>query len=197
VSASVPATRGAPAAAALVRALDRGGWLVDQLPMCFAGDDFLRRFVLLFQELADGLRERIDGVDHALDATVAPPAFVRWMGQWLGVRGIDPTLPAERQRELVFGFGALLVSRGTKAGLRRAVELVTGQPVLVQDPGRIVREGDPLPAAGPVRIELRTAGGASAADVVAVIRDWLPVAAAAELWIAGRLVWDGTERRQR
>jgi phage tail-like protein len=165
--------------------------------MCFAGDDFLRRFVLIFQELADGLRERIDGIDHALDATVAPPAFVRWMGQWLGVRGIDPTLTTERQRELVFGFGALLVDRGTKAGLRRAVELVTGQAVLVRDPGKIIREGDPPPGPGPVRIELRTNGAASEADIVAAVQDWLPAAAAAEVWVAGRRVWDSTGRRQR
>ena len=128
-----------------------GGWLVDQLPGCFAGDDFLRRFIALFQELADGLRRRIDGIEHAVDATVAPPVFVRWMGGWLGVTSIDPSLPERRQRELAFGFGSLLVRRGTRTGLQQALELVTGQRVEVRDPGATVRDGDPAPPAGPVR----------------------------------------------
>lgn len=182
---SVPAVRGAA-----------GGWLVDQLPGCFAGDDFLRRFMALFQELADGLRRRIDGVEHALDVSVAPPVFVRWMGGWLGVTSIDPSLPASRQRDLVLGFGSLLVRRGTRAGLRQALELVTGGRVEVRDPGAIVRDGDPPPA-GPVRISLATAGGVSEADVVALVEDWLPAAASAELWIGGRRVGIGDGRGRR
>ena len=174
-----------------------GGWLVDQLPGCFAGDDFLRRFMGLFQELADGLRRRIDGIEHAVDVDVAPPVFVRWMGGWLGVTSIDPSVPASRQRELVVGFGGLLVRRGTRAGLRQALELVTGGPVQVRDPGAIVREGDPPPPAGPVRIELAGPGTVSEADVLAVIEDWLPVAATAELWIGARRVGAGAGREPR
>ena len=174
-----------------------GGWLVDQLPACFAGDDFLRRFMALFQEQADGLRHRIDSIEHAVDVSVAPPVFVRWMGEWLGVTSIDPSLPASRQRDLVLGFGSLLVQRGTRAGLKQALELVTGRPVEVRDPGAVVRDGDPPPPAGPVRIELAAGGGISEADVLAVIEDWLPAAASAHVWIGGRrlAVGDGRGRR--
>jgi len=177
-SASPPAIRGVAA----------GGWLVDQLPVCFAGDDFLRRFMGIFQELADGLRQRIDGIEHTVDVNVAPPVFVRWMGGWLSVTSIDPSLPVSRQRELVSGFGGLLVRRGTRAGLEQALELVTGEHAEVRDPGAIVREGDPPLSAGPVRIELAGTGTVSEADVLAVIDDWLPAAASAALWIGGRRV---------
>ena len=183
----LPAVRGAAA----------GGWLVDQLPVCFAGDDFLRRFMGLFQELADGLRRRIDGIEHAVDVSVAPPAFVRWMGGWLGVTSIDPSLPVSRQRELVFGFGALLARRGTRAGLKEALELVTGGAVEVHDPGVVLQEGDPPPPDGPVRIELAGRGAVSEADILAVIGDWLPAGTSAELWIAGRRVGPAGERGRR
>ena len=186
-----------PAPLPAVRGVAAGGWLVDQLPVCFAGDDFLRRFMGLFQELADGLRRRIDGIEHTVDVNVAPPVFVRWIGEWLGVTSIDSSLPVSRQRELVFGFGGLLVRRGTRAGLEQALELVTRAHVDVRDPGVIVRDGDPPPAAGPVRIELAGTGPVSEADVLAVIEDWLPAAASAELWIGGRRVGPGDERGRR
>jgi phage tail-like protein len=178
-----------PAGLPAVRSDAVGGWLVDQLPACFAGDDFLRRFVGIFQEVADGLRRRIDGIEHTVDATVAPPPFVRWMGGWLGVEGIDPSVPLGRQRELVFGFGRLLSRRGTGGGLREALQLVTGEEAVVRDPGGILRDGDDPPEPAPVRIELRGTGPASEPDVVAVIADWIPAAASAELWIGGRRVW--------
>jgi len=196
-SAAVRPSSPRPVPLPAVRGAAAGGWLVDQLPGCFAGDDFLRRFMALFQELADGLRRRIDGIDHAVDASVAPPVFVRWMGGWLGVTSIDPSLPASRQRDLVFGFGGLLVHRGTRAGLTQALELVTGRPVKVTDPGAVVQDGDQPPPAGPVRIELAGLGAVSEADVVAVIQDWLPAAASAELWIGGQRVGVGDERGRR
>ena len=196
-SAAVRPSSPRPVPLPAVRGAAAGGWLVDQLPGCFAGDDFLRRFMALFQELADGLRRRIDGIDHAVDASVAPPVFVRWMGGWLGVTSIDPSLPVHRQRDLVNGFGARLVQRGTRAGLKEALELVTDEPVDVRDPGAIVRDGDPQPPAGPVRISLAGTGAVSEADVVAVIGDWLPAAASAELWIGGRRVETADERGPR
>jgi phage tail-like protein len=125
-------------------AVEVSGWLIDSLPVCFAGDPFLRRFLGIFQELADDLRSAIDGIEHTVDATVAPPDFVRWLGAWLGVESLDPSLPELRQRELVSGFGPLLPQRGTAAGLAGVVELVTGERPLVRDPGAVVRDSDAI-----------------------------------------------------
>ena len=48
-----------------------------------------------------------------------------------------------------------------------------------------------------MRIELAAGGGISEADVLAVIEDWLPAAAGADVWIGGRrlAVGDGRGRR--
>lgn len=162
-----------------------GGWLVDSLPVCLAGDDFLRRFLGIFQELADDLRAGIDGIEHVVGVDVAPPAFVRWLGGWLGVESIDPSLPEERQRDLVAGFGPLLPLRGTAAGLAGAVELTTGERPIVRDPGRVVRDTDGRKPTEPVTVSLRSSGFAPEADVVAVVRDWIPASATVELRIGG------------
>lgn len=168
-----------------------GGWLVDQLPGCFAGDDFLRRFVGIFGELAEGLRQRIDSIEHAVDVTVAPPPFVRWLGTWLDIGSIDPSLEVARQRTLVREVGPLLARKGTKSGLRDAIALVTGERVVVvHDPGGIVSEDELPPVPGRVRIELATTGAITEADLVAVVRDWVPAAAGAELWVGARRVWE-------
>lgn len=162
-----------------------GGWLIDSLPVCFAGDPFLRRFLGIFQELADDLRSAIDGIEHTVDADVAPPDFVRWLGGWLGVESLDPSLPELRQRELVAGFGPLLPQRGTAAGLAGAVELVTGERPLVRDPGGVVRDSDAAKPSEPVSIWLKSTGRVSEADVVAVIRDWIPASATVALTVGG------------
>jgi phage tail-like protein len=162
-----------------------GGWLIDSLPVCFAGDPFLRRFLGIFQELADDLRSAIDGIEHTVDADVAPPAFVRWLGSWLGVESLDPSLPELRQRELVSGFGPLLPKRGTAAGLASAVELVTGERPLVRDPGAVVRDSDAVKPPEPVSIWLKSTGLVKEADVIAVIRDWIPASATVVLHIGG------------
>ena len=161
------------------------GWLVDSLPLCFAGDPFLRRFLGIFQELADDLRAAIDGIDHAVDPSVAPPDFVRWLGGWLGVESLDPSSPELRQRDLVAGFGPLLPRRGTAGGLAGAVELVTGERPLVRDPGGVVRDSDAFQPPQPVTVWLKSTGLVSEADVIAVIRDWIPASATVELHLGG------------
>jgi phage tail-like protein len=162
-----------------------GGWLIDSLPVCFAGDPFLRRFLGIFQELADDLRAAIDGIEHTVDADVAPPDFVRWLGSWLGVESLDPSLPELRQRDLVAGFGPLLPQRGTAGGLAGAVELVTGERPLVRDPGAVVRDSDAIKPPEPVSVWLKSTGHVGEGDVVAVIRDWIPASATVVLHIGG------------
>lgn len=170
-----------------------GGWLIDSLPLCFAGDPCLRRFLGIFQELADDLRAAIDGIDHAVDPSVAPPVFVRWLGGWLGVESLDPSLPELRQRELVSGFGPLLPRRGTAGGLAGAVELITGERPLVRDPGSVMRDSDAVKPPEPVTVWLKSTGRVSETDVIAVIRDWIPASATVELHLGGdrRIVVQG------
>ena len=76
----------------------RDDWLLHQLPVGMAEDDFLYRFVSIFQRVGDTVTHQIDTLPHMYDATVAPPAMVQTMAQWLGVDWLDSSLDERRQR---------------------------------------------------------------------------------------------------
>ena len=88
------------------------GWLADQLPRPLAEDDFTRRFVGIFEEIAGGFRDRADAFSHELDPGMASPEFVRWAAGWLGLQ-LDAGLDEARQRAVVKAAGALFPWRGT------------------------------------------------------------------------------------
>jgi hypothetical protein len=57
----------------------RDDWLLHQLPVGMTEDDFLVRFVTIFQRVADTVVDQVDGVEHAFDPTVAPTT---WSDLW-------------------------------------------------------------------------------------------------------------------
>lgn len=104
-------------------------WMLSQLPIGMQEDEFLMRFVRIFQDVADGLLVHADGLPHLADVTVTPPAMVRWLGHWIGVDMLDERMDEILQRALVRVFGDALRWRGTARGLRPVVELLAGLPV--------------------------------------------------------------------
>ena len=50
-------------------------WLTAQLPLGLVEDDLLRRFVAMFQAVADTMLEHVDNLGLLLDPSVAPPAM--------------------------------------------------------------------------------------------------------------------------
>ena len=55
----------------------RDDWLVHQLPVGMVEDEFLVRFLSIFQDVATTVMSQIDNLPHMFDATVAPPAQQR------------------------------------------------------------------------------------------------------------------------
>lgn len=167
----------------------RPDWLLAQLPVGMLEDDFFRRFTQIFQDMADTLVDQVDNIPNAVDLTVAPAELVRYLGSWIGVTTVDASLPVELQRRIVHGQGRILPHRGTKRGLLDLLELLSGQPAEVEDPGGIWREGD-APARQPVvRVRVASTGWMPAEDFVALVRDELPAHVGLELYVAGRLAW--------
>lgn len=121
-------------------------WLVEQLPMVLRADPFLCDFLGIFQEVADGVAVHADALVDIVDVTVTTAEMVRWIGSWVGVDNVDPSLGEDRQRQLVRGIGRLLPWRGTRRGLQALLELVTGATVEVTDTGRVVAAGEPVHA---------------------------------------------------
>lgn len=172
----------------------RDRWLVDQLPVGMLEDDFFVRFVSIFQDVANTYVDAIDSVPASVDLSVAPPAFVRWLGTWIGLDGIDPGLPVLAQRAWVSGYGEVLAWRGTRRGLIALLELLSGAPAQVTEGGGVYPEGQaPAPSPAWVRLEVETTGVLDEGDFVRLVQDEVPAHVTVELLVGGRQVLPGPE----
>ena len=101
-------------------------WLVDQLPVGMVQSDFFVRFVGLFQEMSSTLLDDADLVEHIADVTVTPVPMLQYLAGWVGVESVDKSLPEDLQRTIVRSSSRSLAHRGTVAGLRGFVEMLSG-----------------------------------------------------------------------
>lgn len=168
----------------------RDDWLTHQLPVAMAEDDFLFRFVSIFQRVADSVATQIDTLPHVVDPTVAPEAMVRQMAAWLGVNWVDSSLDGRLQRAIVTEYSQIIRWRGTRHGMRRLLELLTGgEQVDITDSGGVWPEGESPNSSPHVRIDLARTGWLSDTDLVRIIRDELPATVSFDVWAAGRRLY--------
>ena len=172
----------------------RGDWLLAQLPMGMLEDDFFTRFVRIFQDVASSYLDDVDSLDHLVDPTVTPTPFVPYLGSWIGVRSIDPSLPERLQRRIVQESSAILAWRGTYRGLVQFLELVCDGPVEVTESGGVYREGDAPTTPPRVEIRVESTGWTTTDDFVALVLDELPANIPAEIFVAGQMVWPQVQR---
>lgn len=111
---------------------DRSNWL-KYLPAIYSEDEFLGRYLLIFESIFSPLVWYIDNFDLYLSPEIAPPEWLRWMASWFDLL-LLPELGIERQRQIVEQIGWLFMRRGTPAGLTRLLELYFGvMPRIVED----------------------------------------------------------------
>lgn len=167
----------------------RDDWLIHQLPVGMVEDDFLVRFLTIFQQISDTLVEQVDSLHHMFDPTVAPPEMVRAMAEWLGVDWVDSSMNSRRQREIVLRYSELIGWRGTRRGLRALLELLSGGEVTVEDSGGIFSRGESPKQPAHVHLTMDSPGWNTVGDLIRIIRAELPASVSFDLEIAGRLVW--------
>lgn len=163
------------------------GWLVSQLPRVLAQDPFTRRFVTIFEEIGDGIRSQVDAVEYYVDTDTAPAEYVRWLGSWLDVT-VDANQPLDRQRAIVREAGAMYASRGTKEGLERLLEAITGGEVRVVDGGGIWPAGEAPPNPGRILVRLTQSGGVPDGQLHRLIAREVPVGVTFELRLGDRTI---------
>jgi phage tail-like protein len=103
-----------------------------------------------------------DNLDSYLDPWLAPPDFVDWLAGWVGLV-LDQGWPEQRRRCLVAEAVALFRMRGTRAGIRAHLELLTGTTVEVTDNGGVRGSQEPgaeLPGTAAPEILVRVTRGA-------------------------------------
>lgn len=105
--------------------VDAHSTYLDFLPAIFQDNDFLGRFLLIFQSIWEPLEKRQDHLAMFLDPRTAPAVFLPWLAGWLGVT-VGPRMTEGRLRELLSEAVELYRWRGTRYGLTRMIEVCTG-----------------------------------------------------------------------
>lgn len=168
-------------------------WLLDQLPVAMLDVEFFTRFVSIFQRVGSTLLDDADNIDNLPDLSVTPTPAVRWLGSWIGVDSIDPSLPDGLQRSIVRSAAHTLGRRGTAGGLRDFLGLLTGGDADVREGGGVWRDGDAPRDTAWVVLRVATAGWLSEAEFVDLVQDEIPAHVRAELFIGERCVWRSEE----
>ncbi|HEU4323949.1 MAG TPA: phage tail protein [Roseiflexaceae bacterium] len=106
------------------------------LPIVFHDNDFLGRFLLIFESIWEPLEQRQDRIEMYFDPRTCPPAFLPWLASWVDMP-VSPYWPEERLRNLVIEATELHRWRGTRYGLTRMIEICAGVTAeMIDDPER-------------------------------------------------------------
>jgi phage tail-like protein len=108
--------------------------LADTLPALLRVDPFAENLCAAFDEVLAPVLLSLDGFPAYLDLGTAPEDMVEWLGQWLGMT-VDPNAASAQQRSLLRSASMLHARRGTRRGLKLAVEAELGVPVEVVETG--------------------------------------------------------------
>ncbi|MDQ7024439.1 MAG: FHA domain-containing protein [Anaerolineae bacterium] len=111
---------------------DKSTWL-KYLPSIYEDDEFLGRYLLIFESIMSPITWVIDNFDEYLGPEMAPVEWVQWLAGWFDVL-LVPEVPEARQREVLKQIGWLFLRRGTPTGLERLLELYFGVNVTILEP---------------------------------------------------------------
>ncbi len=98
---------------------------IESLPVIYADNDFLARFLLLFQTVWEPLEQRQDHIEMYFDPRTSPASFLPWLANWLDL-SFNQHWPEARRRRLLAEAMDLYRWRGTRYGLVRMIEVCTG-----------------------------------------------------------------------
>ncbi len=108
--------------------------LGERLPALYQEDSFALRLVGALDEVLAPVLSTLDNLEAYLDPDLAPEDFLLWLGDWMGL-ALDESWPQERRRALLAEASGLYRARGTAAGLRDYVHLLTGAHVEIDESG--------------------------------------------------------------
>jgi phage tail-like protein len=95
------------------------------LPAIYSADDFLGRFLLIFETILSPIERTVGNLHYYFDAQITPPEVLPWLASWLGLV-LDERWPEEQRRALILAAVELYQWRGTRRGLSEFLRLYTG-----------------------------------------------------------------------
>jgi phage tail-like protein len=106
--------------------------LAKYLPAILRQDPFLAGYLRIFDAQIRPLLQMLDSIGVYFDPKVTPAELLPWLAGWVG-EGLPQTWPEAQRRSLIAEAAATHRARGTKKGLKHALELMTGCEVLITE----------------------------------------------------------------
>jgi phage tail-like protein len=138
-----------PAAEPWVRPQHEPSRYLADLPIIFQENEFLGRFLRIFEDIWEPLEWRQNHIDMYFHPATTPAAMLPWLASWIGA-DMDGVWDDQQRRRIVAETCARVYRlRGTREGLRQTLQLYTGASVRIEHiPDRpfVVRIDVTLPA---------------------------------------------------
>jgi phage tail-like protein len=111
------------------------------LPAIYWDDPFMGRFLRIFEEILSPLQRTIGHRSQQFDPALAPLPMLTFLASWVGADELGE-FPETQLRRLVKNAVLLHQLRGTKDGLRLALEVVTNKRPYITEysPGLVLGE---------------------------------------------------------
>ncbi len=107
--------------------------VTDYLPILYQEqNDFVKRFLAIFQSLYYDFQEQLDYVTQFLDVDCVSGTYLQWLAQWMGCVYPANWQDDKLRRFLKISF-SLFQQKGTRTGLERLLTFAIGnQPILIE-----------------------------------------------------------------
>lgn len=109
-------------------AVYRAGKYLEYLPSLYEQDNFMGRFLMLFESFLGPIDQQIANIHHYFDPDLTPTRFLPWLASWFDLT-LDEFWSETQQRELLNSIIWLYRRRGTRVALQRYLEIFTQHPV--------------------------------------------------------------------
>lgn len=114
----------------LILAVWAQGRYLRYLPELYEQDEFMGRFLMLFESFWAPIETQIDVMHRYIDPMTTPARFLPWLAGWLGLE-LDERLSDEQQRRLIRSAIMLHRKRGTRQALQEYLEIYAGGDVRI------------------------------------------------------------------
>ncbi len=104
---------------------ERQSWLLNYLPGFYAGDEFLNRFLFIFEDTLRPLQLMAENLHYYFHPLTTPTELVPWLATWVNLV-LDDNWSLEQRRNLIYTAPELYSRRGTRRGLTEYLTLYTG-----------------------------------------------------------------------
>jgi phage tail-like protein len=113
-------------------AVQAKGRYLAHLPALYEQDDFMGRFLMLFESFWRPIDLQLGAIDNYFDPWLTPARFLPWLAEWFHLE-LDENWTEAQQRRLLSSIMRLYRKRGTKQALQEYLEIFTGKRVEIAE----------------------------------------------------------------